>query len=79
MPEAMLMFVHALTSIHPGSGTALGVVDLPVQRERHTNWPTIAGSSLKGVLKAEARSSETGLDAPTLATVFGPDTDAAER
>jgi CRISPR-associated protein Cmr4 len=77
MPEAMLMFVHALTSIHPGSGTALGVVDLPVQRERHTNWPTIAGSSLKGVLKAEARSGETELDTPTLAAVFGPDTDHA--
>jgi CRISPR-associated protein Cmr4 len=70
MPEAALMFVHALTSIHPGSGTALGVVDLPVQRERHTNWPTIAGSSLKGVLRAEARPR---MDRATLAAVFGPD------
>jgi CRISPR-associated protein Cmr4 len=77
MPEAMLMFVHALTSLHPGSGTALGVVDLPVQRERHTNWPTIAGTSLKGVLKAEAQSGETKLDPATLAAVFGPDTDHA--
>lgn len=77
MPEAMLMFVHALTSIYPGSGTALGVVDLPVQRERHTNWPTIAGTSLKGVLKAEAQSGETKLDPKTLAAVFGPDTDHA--
>ena len=35
---AALLFLHAQTSLHPGSGTALGVVDLPVQRERHTQW-----------------------------------------
>jgi CRISPR-associated protein Cmr4 len=26
-------------------------VDLPVQRERHTRWPVIPGSSIKGVLR----------------------------
>lgn len=46
-----LLFLHALTPLHPGSGTALGVVDLPVQRERHTGWPVIPGSSIKGVLR----------------------------
>jgi CRISPR-associated protein Cmr4 len=71
MPEAMLMFVHALTSLHPGSGTALGVVDLPIQRERHTNWPTIAGTSLKGVLRAEAKPQ---MDRDTWLAVFGPET-----
>jgi CRISPR-associated protein Cmr4 len=74
MPETMLMFVHALTSIHPGSGTALGVVDLPVQRERHTNWPTIAGTSLKGVLRAEAKGH---MDNGAWLAVFGPETDNA--
>src|SRR5437879_572508 len=34
-----LLGIHALTSLHPGSGTALGTVDLPIQRERHTHWP----------------------------------------
>jgi CRISPR-associated protein Cmr4 len=29
-------------------------VDLPVQRERHTNWPIIPGSSVKGVLREAA-------------------------
>jgi CRISPR-associated protein Cmr4 len=46
-----LLYLHALTPLHPGSGTALGVVDLPVQRERHTDWPVIPGSSVKGVLR----------------------------
>jgi CRISPR-associated protein Cmr4 len=46
-----ILYLHALTSLHPGSGTALGAVDLPVQRERHTDWPVIPGSSIKGVLR----------------------------
>ncbi len=50
-----LLGLHALTSLHPGSGTALGTVDLPVQRERHTQWPTIPGSALKGVLRDACR------------------------
>lgn len=52
---ASLLFLHAQTSLHPGSGTALGTVDLPVQRERHTNWPLIPSSSLKGVLRDACR------------------------
>jgi len=55
MSENALLFIHALTGMHPGSGTALGVVDLPVQRERHTQWPTIPGSSLKGILRDACR------------------------
>lgn len=47
-----MLFIHAQTPLHPGSGSALGVVDLPVQRERHTDWPVIPGSSIKGVVRA---------------------------
>jgi CRISPR-associated protein Cmr4 len=52
---ARLLFLHAQTGLHPGSGTALGTVDLPVQRERHTQWPTIPGSALKGILRDRCR------------------------
>jgi CRISPR-associated protein Cmr4 len=51
-----LLGIHALTALHPGSGTALGTVDLPVLRERHTHWPTIAGSALKGILRDACRN-----------------------
>ena len=72
MPESTLMFIHALTGLHPGSGIALGVVDLPVQRERHTNWPIVPGSSLKGVMRAESvRRAGGEADEDTLAA-FGP-------
>jgi CRISPR-associated protein Cmr4 len=50
-----LLGLYAQTSLHPGSGTALGLVDLPVQRERHTQWPTIPGSGIKGVIRDACR------------------------
>ncbi|HPP54698.1 MAG TPA: RAMP superfamily CRISPR-associated protein, partial [Thermoguttaceae bacterium] len=53
-----LMFIHAQTSLHPGCGTALGTVDLPIQRQRHTGWPTIAGSALKGILRDAYREMQ---------------------
>jgi CRISPR-associated protein Cmr4 len=58
MSEAIdkdILFIHALTGLHPGSGTALGAVDMPIQRERHTQWPVIPGSSIKGVLRDACR------------------------
>ena len=70
MPNNALLYFHAITSLHPGSGTALGVVDLPVQRERHTGWPVIPGSSIKGVLRdaCNPRNGDTGL----WEAAFGP-------
>ena len=84
MREKKILFIHALTSLHPGSGTALGVVDLPVQRERHTQWPLIPGSSLKGILRDCCRAK---LEAPpgkadedeTLCAVFGPPTTSSSE
>ncbi|HEU4962829.1 MAG TPA: type III-B CRISPR module RAMP protein Cmr4 [Bacilli bacterium] len=45
------------TPFHPGAGTAVGVIDLPVQRERHTGLPTMQASGVKGSLRraTEAR------------------------
>ena len=75
MSDKTMLFIHALTGLHPGGGTALGVVDLPVQRERHTHWPLIPGSSLKGVMRAEC--ARDGREYPNVLTVFGPETGAA--
>ena len=72
MPDANMLFIHALTGVHPGGGTALGVVDLPVQRERHTQWPTIAGASLKGVLRDACRAAID--DQARFHALFGPET-----
>jgi CRISPR-associated protein Cmr4 len=70
MSDNELLVLHAVTGLHPGSGTALGVVDLPIQRERHTNWPLIPGSSLKGVLREALRPEDVADD--EWLTLFGP-------
>jgi CRISPR-associated protein Cmr4 len=77
MTQTAILFLHALSGLHPGSGTALGVVDLPVQRERHTQWPTIPASSVKGVLRDACRRH--GMDKGTVATLFGPETANADK
>ena len=45
------VFLICETPLHAGSGDSLGVVDLPIQRERHTSFPKIEGSSLKGAIR----------------------------
>ena len=50
--NASIAIMYAVTPCHAGSGSALGVVDLPIQRERHTNWPMIQASGVKGALRA---------------------------
>ncbi|MBA4417607.1 MAG: type III-B CRISPR module RAMP protein Cmr4 [Syntrophus sp. (in: bacteria)] len=44
--------MYCETPLHAGSGQAVGVVDLPVQREKTTNWPTIQASGLKGAFRS---------------------------
>ncbi len=74
-----VLFIHAQTPMHPGAGTALGVVDLPVQRERHTQWPLIPGTSLKGVLRDAARGPSDSSDEEKVTDAFGPDTKDADK
>ncbi len=46
-----LMYLYTLSSIHPGIGSSTEVIDLPVQREKTTEYPVIFGSTLKGALR----------------------------
>lgn len=50
--EASIVIMYAVTPCHAGSGSALGVVDLPIQRERHTNWPVIQATGVKGAFRS---------------------------
>ncbi len=43
-------WLHALTPLHVGAGRGLGYIDLPIMRERVTNWPLVPGSAIKGVI-----------------------------
>jgi CRISPR-associated protein Cmr4 len=42
---------RTISSLHAGSGNDLGIIDLPIQREKHTSFPKIESSSLKGALR----------------------------
>ncbi|KAF0194310.1 MAG: hypothetical protein FD169_1877 [Bacillota bacterium] len=42
----------AETNLHPGSGQTAGAIDLPVSRESTTQYPFVAGSSMKGAMRA---------------------------
>ncbi len=44
-------FIKVITPLHAGSGQDLGIVDMPIQRERHTEFPKIEGSGLKGSIR----------------------------
>ncbi len=45
------LYIFTRTPLHVGAGSSVGAVDQPVQRERHTGFPIIPGSSIKGVLR----------------------------
>jgi len=46
-----LLYLFTRTPLHVGAGASVGAIDQPVQRERHTRYPIIPGSSIKGVLR----------------------------
>jgi CRISPR-associated protein Cmr4 len=79
--------MYGVTPCHAGSGSALGVVDLPIQRERHTNWPVIQSSGMKGALRANFdRCKEVKLEKENIPEfdqltkkIFGTDKGADEN
>jgi CRISPR-associated protein Cmr4 len=70
--RAAILFLYTETPLHAGSGTSLGIVDLPIQRERTTGYPMIQASGLKGCLRDIASG-----DPQKVEIVFGPDTQRA--
>lgn len=49
--SAKPMFLIVETPLHAGSGSDLGIVDLPIQREKHTDYPKIEASGIKGGIR----------------------------
>jgi len=66
----------AQTSIHAGTGSNTGVIDLPIQREGHNGYPCVFGSSMKGALRNHAELQH-GKSKASVIYVFGPDTNGA--
>lgn len=77
--KAHLITVSAVTSVHVGSGSDVGAVNLPIQREKHTTFPNIESSSLKGGMRAHITGKGSGESIAGLPMkecielVFGPE------
>ncbi|WP_367026819.1 type III-B CRISPR module RAMP protein Cmr4 [Methylococcus sp. ANG] len=77
------IFLYAVSPVHLGAGSAVGVIDNPIQRERHTGHPCFAGSGIKGAVRHgfEALAKGTSQDRPLkelITVLFGPDADSSE-
>lgn len=72
------LFLHAITSVHAGSGSEVGLVDLPIQREKQTGYPKLESSSLKGSVR-EYFESRYSQDTNEIDEVFGSKDNADTR
>lgn len=57
--KAKLLTLRALSSTRVGAGRGLGHIDLPIVREKVTNFPYVPASSVKGVLADDASAKAT--------------------
>ena len=71
--ESRILFLYAETAVHAGSGRAAGgATDLPIQRERVTQYPLVQASGLKGALRASFRERKKVKDDDQLVKeIFG--------
>ncbi len=67
----VMLGLIAQTSIHAGTGSAVGAVDLPIQREGHSGWPCIFGASVKGAIRAKAYHTLKPFEPETFLAIFG--------
>ncbi len=68
--QASPVFLIVETPLHAGSGSDLGIVDLPIQREKHTDYPKIEASGLKGSIREIFEAQEVK---DKIELVFGPE------
>lgn len=70
------LFLYTVSPVHMGAGQAIGVIDNPIQRERHTGHPCFAGSGIKGAIRHGFTA--IGGDEKQIDRLFGPDSNSGE-
>ncbi len=68
------LFLYAVSPVHMGAGTTVGVIDNPIQRERHTKHPSFAGSGIKGAVRHGFEA--LGGDKTLVDEIFGPESNS---
>ena len=80
MPQTRVYWLHALSPTHVGTGRGVGYIDLPVQRDKLTNWPMIPGSAFKGAWAEKLPClQENRLANPELGLAFGRASDEGQN
>jgi CRISPR-associated protein Cmr4 len=74
MSNKRILYLFTRTPLHVGAGASVGAIDQPIIRERHTGFPIIPGSSIKGVLRDHLGT----LDKSQLDGLFGKGGDVEE-
>ena len=76
--QTALLLLTSETPLHAGAGQSVDGIDLPIQREVHTDWPCVFGSAVKGALRAHAeqRMVDTTI---AITDLFGPDHGGAQE
>jgi len=69
------VFLYTVSPVHMGAGQAVGLIDNPIQRERHTGHPCFAGSGIKGAVRHGFEA--LGGDKDHINRLFGPDADGS--
>lgn len=70
--KAQPFFLMCESSTHVGSGADLGLVDLPIQRERHTTYPKVESSGIKGSIR-DCFERNKDLNKEDVNLLFGPE------
>src|SRR6266699_5707264 len=68
--ETTILYLYVETPLHAGVGSGLSSIDLPIQRERTTQYPMIQGSGIKGKLRATAEYAK--FPEEDIKVLFGP-------
>jgi CRISPR-associated protein Cmr4 len=78
-----MLYLYVETPLHAGIGSGLSSIDLPIQRERTTQYPMIQGSGIKGKLRSAAYAATEGEQASwskdEVNIVFGPEREGSEH
>jgi len=74
MNESRTLYLFTRTPLHVGAGASVGAIDQPIIRERHTGFPVIPGSALKGVLADDYLTEDRKARSETGRRIFGHET-----
>ena len=70
-----MILLKVITPVHAGMGRTLGLIDMPIQKEKHTGIPKIEGSTIKGSMREiyRLKNGEEEKDKRAVDKLFGPE------